>query len=278
MSTESESASDTAREYYNSRDADNFYARIWGGEDIHVGLYQSEDEPIFDASRRTVEHMADKLSKLDAHTHVLDAGAGYGGSARLLAKNYGCRVTCLNISEVQNERNRRMNQEQGLDHLIDVYDGKFEETPFDDAAFDVVWVQDSFLHSGEKVRVLEELDRVLKPGGEFIFTDPMQAPDAKQETLQPVLERIHLDSMGSFEFYKREFARLGYQELEIEDLSEKLTQHYARVGEELKTRAAKIPEISQAYVDRMLKGLGHWVEAGKKGALNWGILHFRKTQ
>lgn len=30
---------ETARDYYNSPDADNFYFHIWGGEDIHVGLY-----------------------------------------------------------------------------------------------------------------------------------------------------------------------------------------------------------------------------------------------
>ena len=40
----------TAQEYYNSEDADTFYATIWGGEDIHIGLYESEDEPIADAS------------------------------------------------------------------------------------------------------------------------------------------------------------------------------------------------------------------------------------
>ncbi|MDH5777270.1 MAG: SAM-dependent methyltransferase, partial [Gammaproteobacteria bacterium] len=31
----------TARDYYNSEDADNFYNIIWGGEDIHIGLYES---------------------------------------------------------------------------------------------------------------------------------------------------------------------------------------------------------------------------------------------
>ena len=30
-----------ARDYYNSDDADNFYHEIWGGEDIHIGLYRS---------------------------------------------------------------------------------------------------------------------------------------------------------------------------------------------------------------------------------------------
>ena len=29
-----------AREYYNSDDADKFYYDVWGGEDIHIGLYE----------------------------------------------------------------------------------------------------------------------------------------------------------------------------------------------------------------------------------------------
>ena len=32
-------SADTAADYYNSRDADQFYALVWGGEDIHIGLY-----------------------------------------------------------------------------------------------------------------------------------------------------------------------------------------------------------------------------------------------
>ena len=45
MSSEYSSAVSTAREYYNSEDADNFYFAIWGGEDIHIGLYDSGAEP-----------------------------------------------------------------------------------------------------------------------------------------------------------------------------------------------------------------------------------------
>jgi len=34
--------------------------------------------------------------------------------------------------------------------------------------------------------------------------------------------------------------------------------------------------VSGEYIERMITGLGHWVSAGEKGYLNWGILHFRK--
>ena len=40
------------RDYYNSKDADNFYSSIWGGEDIHIGLYREPGETIFAARGR----------------------------------------------------------------------------------------------------------------------------------------------------------------------------------------------------------------------------------
>ena len=88
-------AVNVARDYYNSGDADNFYAEIWGGEDIHIGIYESGDEPIRDASRRTVERMASRLEGLGPESRVLDIGAGYGGPARFLAESYGCRGSRL---------------------------------------------------------------------------------------------------------------------------------------------------------------------------------------
>jgi hypothetical protein len=55
-------------------------------------------------------------------------------------------------------------------------------------------------------------------------------------------------------------------------------QHYTRVKQELeKNRAQLAGRCSEAYIDKMLKGLNHWIEGGKAGYLNWGILHFQKA-
>lgn len=267
----------TAREYYNSDDADNFYFHIWGGEDIHVGIYQSDDEDIRVASERTVATIGARLKGLGPEHRVIDLGAGYGGAGRWLARTFGCHVTCLNLSEAQNRRNREISEQQGLSHLMEVIDGSFEEIPSADGSFDVAWSQDSILHSGQRARVLDEVDRVLKPGGDILFTDPMQADDCPPGVIDPVLERIHLDSLGSFAFYREQAARLGWQEVEIEDLTPQLVRHYTRVRQELANhREALKGKVSEGYIDRMIKGLGHWVDAGANGYLAWGIMHFRK--
>lgn len=268
----------TAQEYYDSDDADNFYYHVWGGEDIHIGIYDKPDEDIARASQRTVDAMASQYqTDLNEQTHIIDIGAGYGGSARWLAKKYRCPVTCLNLSEAQNARNRAMSAEQNLDDRIVVVDGSFEDIPATNAFFDLAWSQDAILHSGRRERVLEEVDRALKPGGEFIFTDPMQADNCPAGVLQPVLDRIHLESLGSFAFYRQQARELGWEEIGVLDLTPQLVMHYTRVRQELAKRREELAgKISDQYMDRMIQGLGHWIDAGDNGYLSWGILHFRK--
>ncbi len=268
---------DTARDYYNSSDADRFYATIWGGEDIHIGLYQGESDSISDASRRTVEKMASCVEGLGKETRVLDIGSGYGGSARFLVKTYGCQVGCLNLSETQNQRNRELNQKEGISLSINVVDGSFEAIPLPDESVDVVWSQDAILHSGDRKKVFEEVSRVLAKGGQFIFTDPMQSTHCPPEVLQPILDRIHLDSLGSIGYYQGLAASIGFKEIQIEDLSKNLTAHYSRVLQELVAQHHTLIRVcSEDYLANMKVGLQHWIDAGKAGHLAWGILQFRK--
>ncbi|NBC82361.1 MAG: methyltransferase domain-containing protein [Bacteroidetes bacterium] len=266
----------TAREYYNSSDADNFYTRIWGGEDLHLGIYNSPDDDIYVASRRTIDRMASYAKKIDASTRIIDLGGGFAGSARHLAKKYGCHVIVLNLSEAENERGRKMNTEQGLADLIDVIDGSFESIPFEEDTFDIIWSEDAILHSGDRRKVLEEAVRVLKPGGEIIFTDPMQTDTCDESVLQPVYDRINLSSLGSPAFYKENLKALGLREIAFEEMPEQLVNHYSKVLDETEKNMHKIEGyVSDRYVENMKKGLKHWIKGGKEGNLTWGIFVFR---
>lgn len=268
-----------AEEYYDSTEADAFYKNFWGGEDIHIGLYATPDETIAAASRRTVATMAGQLPGFGANSRAIDLGAGYGGSARFLASHFGCHVDCLNLSGTQNALNQQKNQSAGLTGLIDILHGSFEDIPASDSSYDVAWSQDAILHSGHRTRVLDEITRVLKPDGHLIFTDPMQADDCPDGVLQPILDRIHLETLGSFAFYRKELAIRGFQEVSVQPMLGQLRTHYARIGRELRNRYDKAVELSgKSYVDNMLRGLEHWVAGADQGYLAWGILHFKKGE
>ncbi len=186
-------------------------------------------------------------------------------------------VDCLNLSEIQNARNRKINQEQGLEKLLGVIDGSFEDIPAEADTYDVVISQDAILHSGNRTKVLQEVQRVLKSGGEFLFTDPMQADDCPPGVLKPVLDRIHLDSLGSIGFYSEALAKLGFEHIQTVKMTEQLVNHYSHVLKKIEASEADLRKVCSAdYIERMKAGLGHWIDAGKNNYLAWGFLHFRK--
>jgi sarcosine/dimethylglycine N-methyltransferase len=105
----------------------------------------------------------------------------------------------------------------------------------------------------------------------------MQADDCPAGVLQPVLDRLHLDSLGSIGYYREQAKRLGWTEVRVHDLTPQLVAHYTRVRQNLTERRPELSgRISDEYFDRMIQGLGHWIDAGSNAYLAWGILQFRK--
>ena len=270
---------DITEDYYDSDDADTFYSMVWGGEDLHLGIYETTRD-IREASAETVDRMMAMLPDIGPDTRILDIGAGYGGSMRRVVGRTGCTATCLNISETQNDTNRARNRQAKLGSRISVVHGVFENIPDPNASYDAVWSQDAILHSDQRDRVLAEVWRVLKPGGYFVFTDPMQADDVPDGVLQPVYDRLQLSSLGSMRFYREAAQALGFEVLAQEDLTGHLRTHYNRVREDLAAGYDRLREngASAEYLDRMAVGLENWVKAADAGQLAWGIQLFHKPE
>ena len=269
---------DVTEDYYDSDDADTFYSTIWGGEDLHIGLYDTTDD-IRTASDLTIAAMIEKLPEMGPETKVLDLGAGYGGAMRTLVRQTGAKAICLNISGTQNDYNRQKIRQAGLGDRIEVLHGVFEDVPQEDESVDVVWSQDAFLHSDQRDKIISEAFRVLKPGGHLIFTDPNQADDVPEGVLQPVYDRLQLNSLGSFRFYREVAEAMGFETVAQDDMTGDLRTHYARVREELLANYDKLREngASADYLDKMAVGLENWVKAADAGFLAWGIQQFRKS-
>ncbi len=277
QTTEQTDIRDVTENYYDSDDADAFYSNIWGGEDLHIGLYD-DTKDIRTASDTTIDRMAQALPAIDNSTRILDIGSGYGGAMRRVVKQYGCQATCLNLSDVQNDTNRHKIRLAGLADDIRVVHGVFENIPEPDGSYDVVWSQDAILHSDQRGQVLGEVWRVLKPGGHFVFTDPCQADDVPDGVLQPVYDRLQLNSLGSFRFYREAAEALGFEVLRQDEGLVHLRTHYDRVREDLIAHYDKLTEngASKAYLDKMIVGLENWVKAADAGHLAWGIQLMRK--
>lgn len=269
---------DWTRRYYETSDVDAFYDAVWGGEDIHVGMYAHPQEAIADASHRTVQHAAGRIADLlGPDATVLDLGSGYGGSARALAERFGCRVVALDLSEEHNRRHRAANARRKMDGLIEVVTGSLNHLPFEAKRFDVVWSLEVLCHVTDRDGALGEAMRVLKPGGALLFSDITVADTTSAKDVRPALSRLGVETLATPSFYLERLAALGLT-ADFEDHTEDLITHYARLDEEVRRRTSELQGIiSQTYLDGLLSNLPLWTDITRRRLLRWGLFHARRA-
>ncbi len=117
-----------------------------------------------------------RAAGLDAAKHVLDVGSGVGGTSRCLAKEFGCRVTGIDLTEEYCRAATMLTDKIGLAHLVDFRQGDATALPFDDQTFDVVWTEHVAMNIPDKTRLYKEMHRVLKPGGTLAIYDVLAGP------------------------------------------------------------------------------------------------------
>jgi SAM-dependent methyltransferase len=104
---------------------------------------------------------------------VLDVGGGLGGPARTLARELGCRVTVLDLTEAYCRMGEELTRRTGLAGQVEFRHGTALQMPFADAAFDVVWTQHSSMNVEDKERLYREIQRVARPGGRLAIHEIM---------------------------------------------------------------------------------------------------------
>ncbi len=105
---------------------------------------------------------------------VLDVGCGKGRFARVLQGQYpGAEIWGLDISE---------EMLQFVPPGIHTRAGSMTELPFADSTFDAVYATESLEHAVEIERAVNEMCRVLKPGGKLAIIDKNAEHWGKLET------------------------------------------------------------------------------------------------
>ncbi len=118
------------------------------------------------------QYVVSQAAVLQDRGEAVDLGCGAGQLVLELAQQApGLHVTGIDLSDKLLADARQSAQQAGLGERVDFRLGNVEEIPFPDRSLDLAISTMSLHHWANPVKVLDEVERVLKPGGAFYIFD-----------------------------------------------------------------------------------------------------------
>jgi cyclopropane fatty-acyl-phospholipid synthase-like methyltransferase len=135
-----------------------------------------------------------RLLQLNSASHALEIGCGAGGCALHFAATVGCSVTGIDVN-AHGIRNGQ--QSAGAAQLQQrvrfIEHNAATPLPFSEESFDAIYSNDAFCHIPNRLGLLRECRRVLKPGSLMLFSDAL--------VISGVLSNEELAARSSIGYY-----------------------------------------------------------------------------
>lgn len=255
-----------------------FY-NIYLGQNIHAGYWPTmdDDEPLLEAQERLTDIMIDRL-QIGAGQHVLDVGCGVGGPALRLARAANCTVVGITVSQSQVQQATQLAQTEGLGDKVEFRHADAMTLPFDDASFDGAWAFESLFHMPDRLHVLREIARVLRPGGRLVLTDTVEVFPLTDEQKAALASAFGMVSLIKSEQYSGVMRAAGFEDIKVIDISQETrktipkmlepdSQKYEKLlsayGQEFMSMMAQnLPAVAEIHA----RALGYILAVGQKPA------------
>ncbi len=179
---------------------------------------------------------------------VLDAGCGTGGSSRLLAKEFHCRVTGLDLSDAFIECAVFLTKCTGLEERARFQEGSVTALPFDDQSFDAVLCQHILMNIEDKAAAVKEFYRVLKPGGKLVLHEITQGRGDGMCYPVPWASKASISFLEPWETIAGIIEQTGFEKAFFSDESKKAGMWWEKVRKASETHTPRQDALGPGIV------------------------------
>lgn len=160
--------------------------------------------------------------ELEPGTKVLDVGCGLGGSAFVMAGEFGIEVDGIDLSKNMLALARRKLEANGLSDAVCLIWGDCLELDCADS-YDAIFSRDVFLHIADKARLFAVLNTALRPGGKLLFTDYCCSPQPWGAEFQVYVEDRGY-TLHTVEEYAGLISGAGFERVVGEDITDRFIE------------------------------------------------------
>jgi SAM-dependent methyltransferase len=170
-----------------------------------------------------VSHELASRIRLD-NSKVLDVGCGIGGPSRMLADDYNCQVTGIDLSHEYIRTAKGLSELVGLQDKTEYIWSNALDLPFDNGSFDVVWTQHVQMNIRHKLKFYSEIERVLSEQGTLIYYDIFKTDSGEVNFPVPWADYPSASFLGTTENMDDILERLCFKNLLTSDETDKGTR------------------------------------------------------
>ena len=303
----------TTKEYYSNKNISNFYKTVWGGECIHVGIYDlNENTSIsehkiesFDSTesikhliKTTIRNKCDIMYKLirmynyNNNYNIADFGSGFGGTARFIVESFNNNSTntrnnnivhyyhidCYDISKDNCHVNTTKTLKSIVYDKIKIYNRSFTDTLAKNNYYDFVISEDAFIHIDDKNDIFKEINRVLNKNGLLIFSDIIRTENANKKDIEEVCNRIGVSGIISDKEYLDLANKHGLKICNQIEYNEDMIKHYKNIkiiAEKTLDKNNNNEDFIKDY-NKIINGLDNWIKHIELGNITIKIYIFTK--
>jgi ubiquinone/menaquinone biosynthesis C-methylase UbiE len=203
---------------------------------FHYGLYEKNIKTLHDATRNmnTFVGKCLELEQIKA-VKVLDAGCGIGATSLHLAKKYPhAYFTGITLASTEVKLAKSKQKEKNVTNA-EFLVGNYTNTGFPNNSFDGVFALESLVYAVSKKDVIQEISRVIKPGGKVVIIDGFFR---KNFPLNSFMQNIYVLDLkkrvvpyyASLDELRACLETMGFTKITIHDLSKNIAGYYLYGG------------------------------------------------
>lgn len=178
-------------------------------ENLTAGDLAAVDE--FHVGGLAITQELAKQMELRPGMRLLDVGCGIGGPARYFAKEHGCKVTGIDLTEEFVRVAGSLTRRTKLEGLAEFRQGSALELPYEAGTFDGAYMIHVGMNIPDKAGIFREVRRAVKVGGLFTIFDIVSAGDGAMRYPVPWALSEETSFVGKGKEYREALQKAGFE-------------------------------------------------------------------